>query len=124
MGKKILIADDSTLARAFLKQCCTVAGLSGASFLEAKDGEEALGVIERTQDIDLLILDVNMPKKDGITVLLDSKSKGSSIAQRTVVVTSTKNPAKEEMLKQLGVIAVLEKPLSPARLAAAIVAMK
>lgn len=124
MSKKILIADDSALARAFLKQCCNVAGLAGSSFLEAKDGEEALGLIEKSNDIDLLILDINMPKKDGITLLLDTKNKGNTIVRRTVVVTSTKNPAKEEMLKQLGVVAVLEKPLSPARLAAALATMK
>ena len=44
--------------------------------LEAYDGEEGINLIEKCQDdYDLIILDLIMPKKDGIYVLEEMKKK-------------------------------------------------
>lgn len=61
--KKILVADDDLEIREILNIL-----LSGEGFevVMASDGEEALNLVN--EEIDLIILDVNMPKKSGFIV--------------------------------------------------------
>ena len=60
---KILIADDEIKIRETLKDYLTAKGFSVTL---AKDGETAVYSAE-TESFDLVILDVMMPKKDGLT---------------------------------------------------------
>lgn len=66
MNVKILLADDEDLLRNLLKE---VLDEQGFMVYEAQDGEEALDIFYEEQDFSLVILDVMMPKMDGITVL-------------------------------------------------------
>jgi AmiR/NasT family two-component response regulator len=60
---KILIAEDETIIRLDLKQLLERAGYDVVA--EAKDGEEAVA-LARSAEPELAILDVKMPKLDGI----------------------------------------------------------
>ena len=60
---RILIAEDETIIRLDLKQLLERAGYDIVA--EAKDGEEAVA-LARTEKPELAILDVKMPKLDGI----------------------------------------------------------
>ena len=60
---KILIAEDETIIRLDLKQLLERAGYDVIA--EAKDGEEAVA-LARAEEPELAILDVKMPKLDGI----------------------------------------------------------
>ena len=60
--KKILICDDSILARKQLKDIISKAGTP--IFLEAADGQEAVRCYKEQQP-DLVFLDIVMPNKDG-----------------------------------------------------------
>lgn len=40
-----------------------------ANFLTAKNGEEALDIINKNPDIDVLITDINMPVMNGLTLI-------------------------------------------------------
>ncbi|WP_180957211.1 response regulator [Shewanella sp. 11B5] len=64
---KVLVADDSLVSRKFVKML-----LEQHLFkvIEANDGEEALAVLEVQPDIQLLITDYNMPKVDGVELVL------------------------------------------------------
>ncbi len=67
MGKgKILIADDEEVLRELLQD---ILEKEGYQVLSAMDGEEALELFFETEDIDLIILDILMPKMDGWKVL-------------------------------------------------------
>ncbi|MEZ0148841.1 MAG: response regulator [Candidatus Reddybacter sp.] len=59
----VLVTDDSVTARAHLKKLLKT-HLFQVS--EAKDGKEAIAVLEKNPDIKLLITDYNMPIMDGI----------------------------------------------------------
>ena len=59
----VLVTDDSITARAHLKKLLKT-HLFQVS--EAKDGKEAIAVLEKNPDIKLLITDFNMPVMDGI----------------------------------------------------------
>src|SRR4249920_340877 len=60
---RILIAEDETIIRLDLKQLLERAGYDVVA--EAKDGEEAVA-LARSEEPDLALLDVKMPKLDGI----------------------------------------------------------
>ena len=63
----ILIAEDESRIRRMLKDFFT---LKGYTVLEASDGEEAMEVFyENNQFIDIVVLDIMMPKQDGYEVL-------------------------------------------------------
>ena len=59
---KILITDDSILARKQLKDI--ISTLGSPVFIEAKDGQDAIDKYKENQP-DLVFLDIVMPKKDG-----------------------------------------------------------
>lgn len=64
MTNRILIVDDDSIFRSEFKECFEEYGVT-----EACDGEEALKILKRPNEIDLVILDVRMSGMDGIEVL-------------------------------------------------------
>jgi len=68
---KVLIVDDSSLIRKIVKSVTNVLQMDT---LEAQDGVEALQVLEEHyHDICLVLLDWNMPIKNGYDVLVDMR---------------------------------------------------
>ena len=65
MSKMILVADDEGLLRRLIER---VLMRNGYTVVLAKDGEEALKQLEK-HSIDIALLDVNMPKCCGLSVL-------------------------------------------------------
>ncbi|MCI7322734.1 MAG: response regulator [Lachnospiraceae bacterium] len=63
---KILVTDDSILARKQLKDI--ISTLGSPVFIEAKDGQDAIDKYKENQP-DLVFLDIVMPKKDGNTAI-------------------------------------------------------
>jgi two-component system chemotaxis response regulator CheY len=64
--KKILLVDDSRAVRLVGRRLVTAMGFE---VLEAEDGQQALDVSREHQDIDVVLLDWNMPVMDGLTFL-------------------------------------------------------
>jgi two-component system, OmpR family, alkaline phosphatase synthesis response regulator PhoP len=73
--KKILIVEDEEPIRELIKLHLDMAGYET---LEAEDGEKALKLI-RTKDIDLVVLDVMLPKLNGYELLPHITSKGTPV---------------------------------------------
>jgi two-component system nitrogen regulation response regulator NtrX len=69
---KILIVDDEKAIRRTLKE---ILEYEKYDIEEAEDGEIGLEKIEKN-NYDVIILDVKMPKKDGIEVLTEMQQKG------------------------------------------------
>lgn len=62
---KILVVDDEEKIRTIIRK---YAEFEGYDVTEAKDGIEALQLC-RSQDFDVIILDIMMPKIDGFSIL-------------------------------------------------------
>ena len=68
---RLLIADDHPLVRRSLKELVEGTGLMTA-VAEASDGIEVLDIV-RTTALDLVLLDLNMPRKGGLETLVELK---------------------------------------------------
>jgi len=83
---KILIVDDSSVMRKVIKAAADVLDLES---IEAQDGEEALSILsESYKDIDLVLLDWNMPGKTGFDVLEEIKNEDKYVGIPVMMVTT------------------------------------
>lgn len=71
---RVVLVDDQTLVRRGIRSLLELAG-DIAIVAEAGDGDEAVAVIRRERP-DVVLLDVRMPKKDGLGVLRDLQGTG------------------------------------------------
>lgn len=104
MQKHILIADDHTAIRQAVEQVLN-ATLNINDYHEAANGLEAIEVAEQTKP-DLIILDIAMPKMDGITAAQHLKESMPEVP----IILFTMYDLGPERAKQLGVDAVVAKP--------------
>lgn len=82
--KKILLADDDEL---LLKTYRTMFERAGYQVCEAQDGEEAEHKVQ-TEKPDLVVLDVAMPKKDGLMVMKSLRSDDSTKDIPIIILTA------------------------------------
>src|SRR5579872_4580350 len=64
MNLRILVVDDSTAMRSFIKRVLVMSGIETEVVLEAGDGLEALDVLQR-EWVDVILTDINMPRMNG-----------------------------------------------------------
>ena len=109
-AKRILLVDDSPTHRSLIQ--VFLAG-HGYTFLEASDGRAALRLCE-TEDIDLVIVDLNMPEMDGAMFVQQLRS-NLSLALRdlpVVVLTSERRADKVTEVMSAGADKLVRKPVS------------
>mgnify|MGYP004622282847 FL=1 len=83
--------------------------------LEAYDGVEGLRIIEKKKDeYDIILLDLIMPNKDGVSVLEDMKKKG--IDKKVIVLTSYNTQEMIRKVSEMGVSYFILKPFELADL--------
>ncbi len=112
MIKNIVIADDSALARMFIRRCLEIAGLGEANFFEASDGSEALVRMKEVK-ADLLVTDLTMPNMNGIELMRRISVSPRLSGTPVLVVTSAGNEEQRRELMELGATRILSKPISP-----------
>lgn len=114
----VLVVDDESrmrkLIRDFLAQ-------KGYSILEAQDGEEALKVFEENKNkIDIILLDVMMPKLDGWSVLRQIRQTSTV----PIIMLTARGEEQDELFGfELGVDEYISKPFSPQILVARVEAI-
>ncbi len=87
MSIRIMIVDDHSLMREGIKQLLEFDG-SMRVVAEASDGDECLKVLNlQNIDPDVLLLDINMPKKNGIEVLQELKEKRILPNMKVLILT-------------------------------------
>lgn len=117
--KRVLVVDDEPDAREFVR---AVAEDNGYAILEAADGEEGL-TVARQQMPDAIVLDVQMPKKDGYTVFAELRKDEATRAIPVVMLTAAgKRTGMHFDAADMGEFmgsepeAYVEKPIQPALL--------
>lgn len=114
---KILVVDDESRIRKLVKDFLT---RKNFQVLEAGNGEEAMDIFYREKDINLIILDVMMPKMDGWEVCREIR-KTSKVP---IIMLTARSDERDELLGfELGVDEYISKPFSPKILVARVEAI-
>jgi DNA-binding response OmpR family regulator len=80
-----------------------------ADVMIAYDGEQAVKLLrELPSKPDFILLDLNLPKSDGFTVLETFRSAGERL--RVVVLTSSDREADKQRARELGALEYITKP--------------
>ena len=106
----VLIADDDNTSRRILTHYVQKMGYTAVS---AEDGEECIRCIS-DQPFDVILLDINMPKKDGFEVMLHLKA--HNISTSVIMVTASNDIPQAVKCIKLGAYEYLTKPLDIERL--------
>jgi len=102
--KTVLVVDDDPAILRFMRLSLLAHGYEA---LMAADGEEALAII-RARNPDIVILDILLPKKEGLSVLRELRG----FSQVPVIVVSAYDALGEKALK-VGANDFLQKPFAP-----------
>lgn len=114
---KILVVDDESRMRKLVKDFLSI---NGYDVLEASNGEEAIDVFVENKDIELVILDVMMPKMDGWETCTELRK----ISDVPIIMLTAKSDERDELLGfDLGVDEYISKPFSPKILVARVEAI-
>ncbi len=103
---RILVVDDEENIRKSLKM---ILEYEGYQFLEAANADEALQLMDETIGLDLVLLDIKMPGRDGLEVLAEIKKRPYSPEVIMISGQGTIQSAVEAT--KLGAFEFLEKPL-------------
>lgn len=107
-GLKVLVVDDEPGMRETLVDILETVGYEVSA---AGDGEQALDAV-RENDVDVVVMDVQMPKRDGVSVLQQLRPPPPTIIMMTAY-------AIEERLRSAvdaNAFAILHKPFAVGRL--------
>ncbi|NLO99563.1 MAG: PAS domain S-box protein, partial [Clostridiaceae bacterium] len=106
MQIKILVVDDSASDRLIIKNM-----LSEYYILTASDGVEAMQVLEENEGINLLILDLHMPRMNGFEVLEAIRENERYRKLRTIILTNYDEQDNEIKGLKLGAVDYIRKPM-------------
>lgn len=107
---RVLIVDDAPSMRSLLMAILKSFGIK--YIYEAGDGAAALSVLD-TRDIDLIVCDWEMPKKDGLELFKDIRSNDSYKEVPFILVTSMSEVNKVKVALKAGVEHYIVKPFKP-----------
>jgi DNA-binding response OmpR family regulator len=115
---RILVADDDPQMRRLIR---SILERDGFEITEAADGLDALESVE-SHPVDLMVLDIDMPRLDGLGVLEELRARVSTSAVPVIVLTARADDTEARVL-DLGAQDFLAKPLQPQSLLARVKAV-
>jgi CheY-like chemotaxis protein len=104
-GKRVLLVEDDRFLR---RACQTSLRQQGFAVSTAADGEEALRAV-RAEPPNLILLDILMPKLDGIEVLRALRSDEKTRAIPVAILTNSSKETDRREIESLGVARYLVK---------------
>ena len=110
MTARILVVDDEPDLETLIQQKFRHQIRDGTvNFLFARDGVEALTMLEANQDVDLVVTDINMPRMDGLTLLQKLQENEEKLS--TVVVSAYGDMSNIRTAMNRGAFDFLTKPI-------------
>ena len=107
--RTVLIADDSRTTQMLVKT--TLSRIPNLAFLMADNGVEALDVL-KSEDVDLLVTDINMPEMDGIDLVRAVRRLPERATLPILIITAKGEEAARDLGLALGANAYILKPVS------------
>lgn len=116
VGIRVVVVDDSSLMRQVVKKVIRQTGLDVEEILEANDGREALDIVVKTP-VGLILSDINMPRMDGLQMLMQLRQMEEHQDLPVIIVTTEGSDATVEQAMELGATGYVLKPFTPEILA-------
>lgn len=113
--REILLAEDNPADVYLIREALREHGVD-ATLRVASDGREVLQLIcpekagAAVPRLDLIILDLNLPRHDGIEILERRRGSAELASVPVVVLTSSDSPRDQKVANQLGATCYLRKP--------------
>lgn len=111
MTSDVLVVDDSAAIRKILQRVLRQTGMVITDIYEAGDGQEALALL-KTQPVNLVLTDINMPKMDGLQLLAAIKAQPDWRNLPVVMITTEGGEAKVAEALRLGAAGYVRKPFT------------
>ncbi len=108
---KLLVVDDSSTMRRIIKN--TLARLNYTDVLEAEHGAEAWQIMQKHDDIDVLITDWNMPEMNGLELVKKVRAESKYEDMPIIMVTTEGGKAEVITALKAGVNNYIVKPFTP-----------
>jgi len=108
----VLIVDDSAAIRKILQRVLKQADVPLGTVYEAGDGVEALTAL-KSNKVDLILSDINMPNMDGLEFLGKLKSDDALKNVPVIMVSTEGSQTKVLEAVQLGAAGYVRKPFTP-----------
>jgi len=112
MSRKMLTVDDSPSVRKLVKFTLKAKGFQVSS---AADGMEALDLMKQ-EDFDAIILDINMPRMNGLEFLKHIKANDQYASIPVIMLTTEGQDDDKDKAVALGATAYMVKPFKPTQL--------
>ena len=109
---RVLTVDDSRTILAMLHHTLSNAGFE---VLQAEDGKQGLDVL-KTQTVDVVITDINMPVMDGIEFIKHVRATGQHQSLPILILTTETSQDKRDQGKAAGGTGWIVKPFDPEKL--------
>lgn len=109
---RVLTVDDSRTILAMLHHTLTGAGFD---VLQAEDGEKGLDVL-KTEEVDVVITDINMPVMDGIEFIKNVRASGQYQSLPILILTTETSQDKRDLGRSAGGTGWIVKPFDPEKL--------
>jgi two-component system chemotaxis response regulator CheY len=112
MGEiRTLIVDDSSVMRKIVERSLRQAGLDQLVVHEAGNGTEGLDVL-KTQTVDLILSDINMPSMDGLEFLRQIKAQNLAPNVPVVMITTESSEEHVKQAIEAGAQGYIRKPFT------------
>jgi two-component system, chemotaxis family, chemotaxis protein CheY len=108
---RIMLVDDSATMRRIQRQQFNNLGIT--DIVEAGNGDEALGVLEKNMPVDVVLLDWNMPVMDGITFLKKARTIPAYAGVKIIMCTSESEKSRVVEALKAGANNYIVKPFTP-----------
>ena len=108
-SKRVLVAEDSSVIQNLTRK---ILQFQNYEITGVKDGEEVLEVLA-TEDFDIILMDINMPKMDGMECTRKIRSMNDDLKAEIPIIAITgnaKNYSREEF-QDAGINDFLQKPI-------------
>ena len=110
MSARILVVDDEPDLEALITQKFRRQIREGSvTFLFARDGLEAMSVLDGNRDIDMVVADINMPRMDGLSLLAKLQETEQELS--TIIVSAYGDMANIRTAMNRGAFDFLTKPI-------------
>ena len=113
MLKKVLVVDDSALIHQMYR---LVMNRYNCSIVDAMNGQEALDLLNAQKDVDLILLDINMPVMNGLQFM--EKAAPLGIVKSIPIIIISTEGKEEDTIRglKLGARGYMKKPFHPSAL--------